>query len=232
MIASVLGSTAPALAQTQAPESPPDVEHERPRPPPRPPRGARVYGVGISSGGGVTGFARVRESTHDPAIDGASYTSYFGDTLGAVTAVLGLPALEVSGFVDDHFSIDVSFSALNTLLFAALGGGLGLTTTVHFDWSFGDDLRFLVGPGLGLDASAGEGLIGYGTPEGSTFYLGAPNGMALRLSALLGLEAIGGPGVWGFRLMTRPWFSIGGGQAGMVLGGGALLEVACLGYGL
>lgn len=128
-------------------------------------------------------------------------------------------SVELMGFLAADFSIDVSTQLAATIVAAAFSD-FAWASTVYFDWSFGSDVRLLIGPGVG---AAGHGDI-HGVRGDA--------GVELRLAGLLGIEALTTDDQFGFRLMTRPWLAFGGGDRGFELGYGAMLELGFLFYAL
>jgi hypothetical protein len=128
-----------------------------------------------------------------------------------------LGSFELSAFVHEGLSIDVSAQLWATLV-GLVRSQIAWTSTVYLDWSFGGSLRVLVGPGLGVSTLA--------APSDPTGHAGAE----LRLAALLGMESLSEGEAFGFRLVTRPWLGLGGGDAGLQLGYGAMIEAAFLFY--
>lgn len=140
---------------------------------------------------------------------------------------------ELSAFANDHLSIDVSMSLDYTFLLAALAAA-GLTpaplfweTTIYADWSFGDDVRFLVGPG-----------VGFGVWNHQYTHHGGPIVVDVagdaRLALLLGLEILTPGRRFGFRVMARPWLGVGAvhSEAGnaLIVHGAALLDLGFVFY--
>jgi hypothetical protein len=161
------------------------------------PTPTRVIGAGTALGAGVR-----------------STPAYFAISPGeGENLQLGLPTFELLAFVDDHFSVDVSVPLLAALLFVSPADGVFWATNVFLDWSFGaNELRFVVGPGLGFEFATGQPHAGGGA----------------RLTGLIGFEVLTSDRLFGFRLVARPWFGVGGGDAGLVTHGGALLEAVVL----
>lgn len=147
-----------------------------------------------------------------------SYDSGIGDRDNHLLASLG--SLEIAGFVDDHFSIDVSIAAPWFAVWAATDGTLALSGSVFLDWGFGDQHRFLIGPGLGAS--------GHTNDRAAPFPADA--GVELRVASIVGYEFIADDRFF-LRIVTRPWLSFGGGAQGSQIGGGAMLEVLFFFYG-
>ena len=87
--------------------------------------------------------------------------------------------------------------------------GFVFNAMVYADFSVGDFIRFVGGPGLGFGVVSVDGLT-----AGD-----------LRIAALIGGEFLTADRLFGFRLMTRPFFDVGFGEVGVAVGGGALLEL-------
>lgn len=171
--------------------------------------GPRTFGGGVSFGVGLQSW---NDYDH-----GAGYRPV------AIGASLG--TLELMFFADDHLSLDLSLATWVPVLDVVETGAGAYTATAYLDWSFGDRTRFVVGPGLGASGHTAS-------PRGSTLTLAGAAGAQLRIAGLVGLEIVSAGRMFGFRLVTRPWLSIGGGDAGLQLGGGALLEAIVMAYAL
>jgi len=167
----------------------------------------RVFGGGVALGGGLQGW---NDYDHGPGYRPAG----IGANLGT---------LELMSFFDDHFSVDFSFLTWLPVMDAIVTGDAAYTSTVYLDWSFGEGARLVIGPGLGIS--------GHTVSSGSITLEGAA-GAQLRIAGLLGVELVGRDHLFGFRIVTRPWLSLGGGAAGFQAGGGALLESIFMFYAL
>ena len=152
-----------------------------------PPRNHRTFGWGIGAGGGVQTFFR--------------RTTPLGAPL--------YPAIELQIFPFRHrdWAIDLSFPLWNTILTSVNDHALFLQLDGFFDFNVGENnVRFLVGPGLGADVRHDLNLSG-----------------GVRFPFEVGAEVLVMKKHLGLRFLARPWTEIvfddrGGGSTMGILG--------------
>ena len=177
----------PAEAPPPPPEPVVSAEHHRP---------TRVFGLGTSHGAGVAA---------------ASISDFSGGSTLALGFALLLPSLEAQIFLgSDDISLEVSVPVLNIAIVSAVTSWFVWNTNVYLAFHFGDDVRFVVGPGLGF----------------SVVSAGSLGGFSLRIPAVIGVEFLTPASSFGARLQTRPFVELAFVSGGTQVGGGALLELA------
>lgn len=175
-----------SAAVPPAPEVAP-VAHARVAP-------SRMFGIGVGSGGGLT--ARVRAASVGGYMSGP--TSAYAELGGALL----LPTLEVTVFTVTGLSFGLSLGLGDTLLWAAMGAGFGLSgdLMLGFNLPVSRGVRLLLSPGLGFSGRNFSDTVfsggGYPNSGGS----GQVRGMVEA-----GVEVLSTDGHVGVSFAARPY---------------------------
>lgn len=161
----------------------------------------RIFGIGTALGAGI--------ATDSP---GVNFDEPIPDDL---RYAVELPTLELQGFFDNEWSIDVTLPVTNMIVVKAATDAFIWRSDVFLNFNLGSGIvRGILGPGIGFAIVVGNSLT-TGT---------------LRVPAELGIELDSPHETFGFKIMARPWIEFLPSESSSPVGAGIMGLVGFSGY--